>query len=94
MTFDPAASSTAELTAIALSVMLLLDELDVDPPVALLLAVEFGTRTMDVEVYDFGREKITAAGIAAPIRTKAASNQRRRRKSHNTRPVSNACSDM
>ena len=58
VTFDPAAPSTAELTAIALSVMLLLAGwLRWTPPTRHCWR-KFGTRTRDVAVYDVGRESI------------------------------------
>ena len=91
-TFAAAAARTAELSAIALSVMLLLTEPALDPPDDAPL-VGVGTRTRDVEAYDIGRQSMTIVGTRAPTRTQAATTARRRRKSHSTRPTSNVCSD-
>ena len=91
-TLAVAAVRTDELTAIALSVVLLLTVPPLDPPDEELLE-GVGTRTRDVEVYDVGRQIMMSVGTKAPTRTQAATTVRRRRKSHSTRPTSNGCSD-
>jgi hypothetical protein len=91
VTLDPAGPNTAELTASALSVTFPLPEPTVVPPAAV-LAVEVGTITMDVAVYDVGRDRIRIVGSNVPTSTQAATIAGCRRMSHSTRRKSILCS--
>ena len=84
--------STAELTAISLSVRLLLAEA-APLPLRGAFVVEFGTRTSDVALYDSDCRRIHTVGSSAPSSTQAATIESCRRKSHSTRRTSILCSD-